>query len=448
MSDQYGLPMPRRLLAIVSISAGSMLYTLDGGIPAVALPLISDTLRISEPAAVLIVTVYNLVLAMTLLPLAAVGERWGHKRVFIAGTVLYLVASALCIFVADFTALLVLRGLQALAAAALLSVSLAMVRMVYPSHLLGRGLGFNTMVSTLGAACAAPLGAFILSLAPWNMVFAAGIPLAILAFTFCRELPDSDLHSQVYDKKGAILCAATFGLVIGGIQALSQGSRLYFALPILAVGVLLAIWFVRHERRVAYPVLPVDLLGQRAMALSVAAALCAVLASTLLLLDLPFRLHDMGFDSTGIGLALAPYALTILIAAPLSGALSDRVSPNILGTVGMAIATVGIVTIFLLPQTPSTTDLIWRVALCGLGFSLFFSPNGRLVVGSVPRNRAAGASSLLSTTRMFGQSLGATGLAGLLALRLPATAPSLIAAGLASVALLLSVVRLVIASSE
>jgi DHA2 family multidrug resistance protein-like MFS transporter len=86
----------------------------------------------------------------------------------------------------------------------------------------------------------------------------------------------------------------------------------------------------------------------------------------------------------------------------------------------------------------------WRTALCGAGFSLFFSSNGRLVVGSVPRERAAGASSLLSTTRMFGHALGSTGLAGLLALKLSPLVPSLVAAGLAVAALACSAARIIV----
>jgi len=130
-----------------------------------------------------------------------------------------------------------------------------------------------------------------------------------------------------------------------------------------------------------------------------------------------------------------------MIAAPLSGMLSDRISAKSLGTAGMGIATVGVAAFAWLPEAPSFFDVSWRMVLCGLGFSLFFSPNGRLVVGSVSRTRAAGASSLLSTTRMLGQALGATGLSGMLALGLPGVAPAIVAGLLAALSLLCSVAR-------
>ncbi len=441
---EQGVPVQRRLFAVASITAGSVLYTLDGGIANVALPVIAQRLGIATSTSVLLVTVYNLVLAMTLLPLAAVGERLGHRRVFIAGLTLYIAASAGCLFASDLPLLLGLRAVQALAAAGLLSVSLAMVRMIYPQSMLGRGLGFNTMASSLGAACAPPLGGMMLGYLPWQSVFAAGLPLALIGLATCRALPDSETHQKPFDAKGAMLCALTFGLIISGLQALSQHALLPLAVLLIAGGIALAVWFVRHEHRVEAPVLPVDLLGQPAMALSVASALLAVLASTMLLLYLPFRLHGLGFGSAAIGAMIAPYAVTIMIAAPMSGMLSDRISPMALGTAGMAIATLGAASFVWLPDVPGAIDVGWRVALCGLGFSLFFSPNGRLVVGSVPRARAAGASSLVSTTRMLGQALAATGLSGLLAFGVAASAPAVIAATLCALGLACCVARSVV----
>jgi DHA2 family multidrug resistance protein-like MFS transporter len=436
--------MPRRLLAVVSITAGSVLYTLDGNIANVALPVIADALRIQQSTAVLLVSTYNLVLAMTLLPLAAIGERLGHRWVFVLGLLAYLVASAGCLLSTGLPMLLAFRTLQALAAAALLSVSLAMVRLVYPAEFLGRGLGFNTMAASLGAACAPPLGGLILAAGPWQTVFAAGMPLALIGLVSSSALPDPEPYSGPYDTKGAALCALTFGLLIVGMQVLSQNAQAWLAWGAIASGLVVAVLFVRHERLITLPVLPVDLLAQPALALSVGGALLAVLSSTILLLYLPFHLHAVGLGSAAVGAMIAPYAVTVMVAAPTSGMLSDRISPNVLGTLGMAIATIGLLAIAWLPEMPTFFDVAWRVALCGLGFSLFFSPNGRLVVGSVPRRRAAGASSLVSTTRMFGQALGSTALAGLLAIDGAAMAPAIVAACLAAFALICSAARIVI----
>lgn len=400
-----GLPLPRRIRAIVSVSAGSVLYTLDANLANVALPTIAHALGVSAVSSVLLVSVYNLVLAMVLLPFAALGERVGHRRVFAAGLILYLLAAGFCFVASSLSVLIVARCLQALAAGAVLSVSLAMVRSIYPASQLGRGLGLNTVAAASGAALAPAIGGLVLSVMSWHWLFTAGAPLALLALVFVAALPDTELHPGRFDLHGAILCAISFGLLIFGFQMLAEGKQAATAWFAIAAGVVATCVFIRHELAVSTPVLPIDLLARPTLALSVAAAFAAVLSSTALLLYVPFRLTALGLTPAQIGAMLVPYAVTVTLFAPASGMLSDRISPSVLGTIGLAIALVAAVALVVVPSRPGFVDIAWRLALCGAGFGMFFSPNGRLIVGSVPRARAAVASSLISTTRMFGQAL-------------------------------------------
>jgi DHA2 family multidrug resistance protein-like MFS transporter len=438
------LPLRRRIFAVISVSAGSVLYTLDSSIANVALPTIANALHIAAPNAVLLISGYNLVLAMTLLPLAALGEHWGHRKLFTLGLWLYLLATSLCHFAGGLPLLLLARAAQALAAAAILSVSLAMVRAIYPATHLGRGLSLNTVAASSGAAIAPLVGGAILSLASWTWVFTAGGPIAILALAFSRFLPDPEPRDRPFDIGGAALCALTFGVLIAGFQRLAEGRDPTLTVVILLGGIVFAIIFVRHELKVDLPVLPVDLLKRPEIGFSVAAAFIAVLASTTLLLYIPFRLNALGVAPAMIGGMLAPYALSVIVFGPTSGILSDWLSPSVLGTTGLAIAVVAAALLAGVPSHPRYFEMAWRVALCGAGFSLFFSPNGRLVLGSAPHTRAAAASSLISTSRMFGQALGSTLLGGLLALRLAPSAPALVGAGLAGLALLFSATRIML----
>src|SRR6185436_9002832 len=115
-----------------------------------------------------------------------------------------------------------------------------------------------------------------------------------------------------------------------------------------------------------------------------------------------------GFSPSEIGGMLAPWPLTMMFVAPAAGALSDRVPAGLLGGIGMAIATAALLALAWLPVHPTYVDMAWRMMLCGAGFGLFLSPNARLIIGSAPRERAASAGGLISTTRMTGQTLGAT----------------------------------------
>lgn len=418
---------------------------IDGAIANVALPTIARDLKVDSSAAVLVVTVYQLVLVMLLLPFSALGDRIGLKRLYQSGQLLFAIATILCFFARSLPFLLVVRALQAVGAAAALSVMSALIRTIYPARQLGRGLGVNSVIVSISGALAPTAGGLILAIAPWPWVFAAAAPLALLSLALGRaSLPDVPARPGDYNLAGAMLNMATFGLIIAGLEALVHGSSPVVSLAVVALGIGFAIVLVLHERGETAPILPVDLLARPVLALSTTGALLAFVGSMALLLSLPFRLqHVYGLSPGEVGAMIAPWPLTAMIVAPTAGALSDRYPAGILGGIGMAIATVALVALAFLPAAPSYIDIAWRMALCGAGFGLFLSPNARLIVGSAPRDRAASAGGLISTTRLTGQTLGATMVAALLALGLGSgPAPALIAAGLSLIAGGLSLARL------
>lgn len=435
-------PFARRLPAIVAVTAACVLLPMDVSMVPVALPSIARALHVSQSDTVLLVSIYNLVLAMSLLPLAALGERTGLRRMFLSGMLVYAAASATCLVAQNINMLLVLRAFQALGAAAVLSVVIALVRALYPPHQLGRGLGFNTIAGSSGAALGPVVSGLVLSVAPWQAVFLVGVPLAVLALALGQTLPTIEPRRSKFDTKGALLCAATFGLLVGGLESFTQHLPLMATGAILAVGCIVATIFVRHERTEDNPILPVDLLVQPRLALSVAAGFSTTLATGMMVLAVPFRFNELGFGPAEIGAMIAPYAISSMIVAPASGMLSDRFSPATLGTFGLSFATLGLTALAFLPEDPTYLSVAWRMVLCGLGLGMFFAPNARLIVGSVPLTRAASASSLLSTIRSVGGALGASLFGVLLTINGLGVRPALfIAVGFCIIGLLGSIAR-------
>lgn len=432
------------IAGIAGMSFGTALVILDGGIANVALPTIARDLKVDSSAAVLVVTVYQLVLVMTLLPLSAVGDRIGLRRLYQYGQLLFAAASLLAFFAKTLPFLLVVRALQALGAGAVLSVTSALIRQLYAPRHLGRGLGFNSVVVSSAAAMAPTLGGLILSVASWPWLFAAAVPFALASLALGQFLPNPPPRSEPFDFTGALLCAATFGLIIGGAESAVHGSSPVVSAAIVAIGIAVAVILVRNQRQAERPVLPVDLLAQPVVALSAIGGFTVFIASMTLLVSLPFRLqHNFGFSPSEVGAMMAPWPLTTLFIAPLAGTLSDKYPAGLLGGIGMTIAIAGLVSLAFLPPHPAWFDIAWRMSLSGAGFGLFMSPNARLIVGSSPRERAASAGGLISTIRLVGQTTGATLVAALLALGIGGgSAPALIAASLALVAGLCSVARL------
>jgi len=440
-----GLPTPRRYVAILALCFGTALAVIDGGIATVALPTIARDLHVPSAAAVLIVTVYQLVLVMSLLPASALGDRIGHRRLYQYGQLLFTVATLLCFFAKSLPFLLVVRVAQALGAGAVLSVSSALVRSTYPSSQLGRGLGVNSVIVSISAAIAPTLGGFVLAVGSWPWVFACAVPFALVSLLLgWKALPDPEPQDEPYDIAGALLCAASFGLTISGLEAVVHGDSPVVALAIVASGIAFAIIFVRRELAEPRPIMPVDLLGRPVFALSAIGALTAFIATMTLILSVSFRLqHQYGFTPSEVGAMIAPWPFTTMFVAPLAGTLSDRYPAGLLGGIGMAIAIVALAFLAFLPEHPAFFDIAWRMALCGAGFGLFLSPNARLIIGSTPRERAASAGGLIATVRLTGQTLGATLVAALLALGLgDGPVAPLISLGLALIAGLCSIARL------
>ncbi|QJU58918.1 MFS transporter [Sphingomonas sp. AP4-R1] len=445
-APQIGLEGWRFTLAVAAISLGTMLTIIDGAIATVALPTISRDLHVDSSSAVLVVTVYQLVLVMALLPFSALGDRIGLKRLYQGGQLVFTLATILCFFAHSLGFLLVVRALQATGAAAALSVMAAMIRVVYPPKHLGRGLGLNNIMGSVSGALAPTAGGLILAVAPWPWVFAMAAPFAILSLALGRwALPDvPPRQTGPYNLAGAMLNMATFGLIISGLEAVVHGNSPVVSFAIVAIGILFGVALVLHERREAAPILPVDLLSRPVLALSVAGAFIAFSASQMIILSLPFRLqHGYGFEPSEVGAMIAPWPLTTMIVAPVAGSLSDRYPAGLLGGIGMAVATAGLLLLAFLPAHPEYFDIAWRMSVCGAGFGMYLSPNARLIVGSAPRERAASAGGLVSTTRLVGQTMGATGVATVLAFGFATSSvPPILAAGLAVTAGLFSVARL------
>ena len=190
--------------------------------------------------------------------------------------------------------------------------------------------------------------------------------------------------------------------------------------------------------------LPVDLLRVPLFALSVAGSVGCFAAQGLAYVAMPFLLQNtLGLGQVRTGLLLTPWPLAVALIAPVAGRLADRFSAPLLGGIGLAIMAVGLGLMATLPAHPSALAIVWRTALCGLGFGFFNSPNNRAMITSAPANRSGGASGMVATARLLGQTTGAALVALCFeAVPLEGAAVALwVAAGFAGVAAVASVLR-------
>lgn len=173
--------------------------------------------------------------------------------------------------------------------------------------------------------------------------------------------------------------------------------------------IIIGTYFIRRQLKETTPILPVDLLKIPIFALSIGTSITSFTAQMLAMVSLPFFMQNiLGYSAVQIGLLLTPWPLATILTAPLAGRLVEKVHPGLLGGIGMAIFATGLFTLYLLPPHPAEWNIIWRMALCGMGFGLFQTPNNVTIVSSAPTHRSGGASGMLGTARLLGQTLGTT----------------------------------------
>lgn len=408
---QDGLPVAQRYWAILTIALGITMAVLDGAIANVALPTISRELNASPAESVWIVNAYQIAIIVSLLSLSFLGDMLGYRRVYQAGLALFIATSLFCALSTSLNMLTFARVLQGFGGAALMSVNTALIRIIYPQRYLGRGMAINSLIVAVSTAAGPTVAAAILSVASWKWLFLINVPLGIIALWLAlRTLPDNPQKatSQKFDIPSAIMNALFFGLLISALSGFAQGQNGWLVLAELVALLLVGLFFIRRQLNMAVPLLPVDLLRIPIFSLSMGTSVCSFCAQMLAMVSLPFFLQNvLGRDEVTTGLLLTPWPLATMVFAPIAGRLIERVHAGLLGGIGLAMFAAGLFLLAMLPVQPTDGDIIWRMMLCGAGFGLFQSPNNHTIITSAPRHRSGGASGMLGTARLLGQSVGA-----------------------------------------
>ena len=399
-------------MILVLAAASSFMTTLDSSIVNIGLPSIARTFHTGIGGATeWIIIGYLVVIAAVLLTFGRLADIIGRKSIFMTGLVVFILGSALSGLAPSLLLLILARLFQGLGGALIFSVNVAMITSTFPSHERGLALGLNAVVVALGVAAGPTIGGIITQYLTWRWIFYVNVPICLLvllaAFSFYREPHPRREQRERFDPLGAIvlaigLAALTLGLSFGqewGWLSAGTLAALGTSLLMLSVGVYV-------ESHVEHPILNLGLLSNRVFAFAnISFVLCmmALFAPGFLL---PFYFEQLrGFSTIQTGLMLTPLPLMLAIFAPLSGSLADRWGSRWLSPVGLALACLGL---FLLSQLNAQTapwDIIWRLAVTGIGQGLFMSPNTRTMMGAAPRTAQGEASGLLATGRVLGQSM-------------------------------------------
>ncbi|MBO9354253.1 MFS transporter [Bordetella petrii] len=400
-----GLPTPRRYWAAATVLTGISMSVLDTTIANVALPTIATDLNALPSQAVWVVNAYNLAVVVLLLPLSALAERIGFKRMFSIGLTLFALASLSGALSQSLWQLTLARVVQGMGAASLMCMFGGLVRNIYPLRMLGRGISLNATTVAVMSVLGPTLGSVILEIAHWRWIFAINLPICVAIMFGLRHLPLVPRTKIPLDWRSALLCMVTLGVFISGVDTLGQSPGQGVAMIVLAA---LAGWLlVRRAGKQPAPLVPVDLLRIRAVGFAVAASACTFAAQMASYVSLPFYFQQiLGRSYLEVGMLMGAWPVGTAIVAPLAGRMSDRYSAATLSGVGAAAMVLGLGVMALLPLSVSNPWIMVAMFVTGMGFGFFQTPNNRAMLSSAPRQRSGAAGGLQATTRVFGQSFG------------------------------------------
>ena len=403
-----GLPGPQRRWAMISYLVGLAMSVLDGNIANTALPSIATQLHASPAASIWVVNAFLLTVGICVVPLSSLVDIIGYKRVYQGGLVIFTLASAGCSLPHSLNTLVLARVIQGMGAACIWSVSAAVMRYTYPRALLGRGIGLGGFVVFTSAAAGPSVASAILAITTWHWLFAINIPFGLLALSMSeRCLAPAEGSRHRWDFWSAVLNGIAVTLLITGIDGIGNGKARAILVAELIGAAIAGTALVKRQSHLSVPMLAIDLFKRPIFALSSSASLCAFMAQGLAVVVLPFYFIDvMGFSQVMAGLLLSPWPIAAGIMSHISGRMADRVPIRVLGTIGMAGMTSGLVLLGLVGAHPTVFQIVWRAALGGAGFGFFGAPNNRAMVASAPKERSGGAGGISTMSRLLGQSIG------------------------------------------
>ena len=410
MSKNLNIEVTRPYLAVIAVLAAIMMGVLDGTVMNVALPTLSKEFNVTPSDIIWVVNAYQLVVTMMLLGFAAIGDVFGYKKVFLCGVSIFVTASALCAMSKSFEMMVASRILQGIGGACTMSINTALLRIIFPPARLGRVMAANAVIVAVTAASGPALGGAILSVGHWSWIFLMNIPLGLAALIIgWKLLPHNPPQKtkQKLDGQSVVMNAVFFGLLIYTIEGMAHDGFSTLLLLQAVVTVIVGVLYIRRQLQIPMPILPVDLFRIPIFSLSIGCSIACFTAQMLALVSLPFFMqHSLGMGVAATGLLMTPWPLATTLTAPIAGRMIERLHPGILGAVGMGIFAIGLCLLATLGNDTELWNLAWRMAVCGIGIGLLQTPNNVNITTSAPIQRSGGASGMLGTARVLGQTLG------------------------------------------
>jgi EmrB/QacA subfamily drug resistance transporter len=400
----------RTIWTFVITSVALFMTQLDNLVVTTALPVIRLHLHASLSSLEWTVNAYTLTFAVFLLTGASLGERFGRRRLFLIGMVVFTAGSAAAALAPSAGWLIVARAVQGSGSAIVTPLTLTLLSAAVPVERRGAALGAWGAVAGLAISSGPLVGGAVVQGWSWQTIFWINVPigLALLPVAW-RRMDESYGSATKLDVTGVLLASTgLFGIVLGLVRANELGWSSSYVLTSLLTGTVLLAAFIRWELRAEQPMLPMRLFHSRGFSAANAASVLMFFGMFGSIFLLSQALQTMeGYSPLGAGLRMLPWTGMPIVVAPLAGILADKIGSRPVVATGLALQAIGLAWLAaIVTPTASFTSLIPAFVISGMGMAMFFAPTANLVLSTVRRDEEGIASGAANAMREIGGVFG------------------------------------------
>jgi EmrB/QacA subfamily drug resistance transporter len=406
----------RTIWTFAITSTALFMVVLDNLVVSTALPVIRTDLGATIEELEWTVNAYTLTFAVFLLTGAALGDRFGRKRMFAVGVAIFTAASAAAALAPSMDWLIAARAVQGVGGALVTPLTLTILSAAVPRERRGMALGAWSGIAGLAVAMGPLVGGAVVDGISWQWIFWLNVPVGLVLLPLATRLQESHGPDRALDLPGLALASlGLLGLVWGLVHGNAEGWASAEILGSLAAGALLLAAFVAWERRATQPMLPLRLFRSRAFSAANGASLFMYLGmfGSIFLLTQFFQTVQ-GYSPLEAGLRVLPWTAMPMLVAPIAGALSDRIGGRPFMALGLGLQAAGLAWIAAVSEpTVGYASLVGPFILSGIGMGMFFAPVANVVLSAVRPQEEGKASGANNAIREVGGVLGVAVLASI-----------------------------------
>lgn len=389
---------------------GIFLSTIDTSIVNVALPTFVNFFDTNFPTVQWVVLSYLLTVTTLMLSIGRLADMLGKKRIYNGGFLVFISGSLLCGLSQSIEMLILSRVVQAVGAAMVMALGMAIVTEAFPPHERGKALGINGAIVSIGIIIGPSLGGLILDQVSWRWIFLVNLPVGLIGTLLVHKFVPNykPIGKQIFDLPGAL---TMFIGLLSLCLSLTFGQRLGFThisvIILFLVFITCLVLFIRIETSTAQPMIDLNIFNSKLLTINLLTGLMTFFSMGGITFLMPFYLQNvLELPLREVGLLMIVTPISMGMIAPISGRLSDRFGSRPITVIGLGFLILGYFGVSTLSVDSTWIDYIIRFIPIGMGMGIFQSPNNSAVMGSAPRNRLGVVSSMLSVTRTLGQTIG------------------------------------------